>query len=137
MPKLLVVGVDDGFGVDHRGLGCDFGRSVLAGQVYQEGRDFKRHFLVLGNCAAFGLRLEQRELIVPRFDFDAAAERQCRCCGGAQFCGGGPDGNRVGKSPVGWYAVAQMRADQIRNFLSAALQRLEKCLRRSGLIDVW
>jgi hypothetical protein len=47
----------------------------LAGQVEGEGSDLERHLLGFGH-RAYGLGLEHPQLIIPRVDLDASAERQ-------------------------------------------------------------
>src|SRR5947207_10330852 len=106
----------------------------LAGEIEEERSDLERHLLVFGHRTDC-LGLEHPQLIVPWFDLDATAERQRSNDVAPWFCcdrvrGGIRRSDRPGDT------VAQVRTDQVGDFLRTVLQCLEEELCVSGLILV-
>src|SRR5437016_1518454 len=107
-----------------------------ASEIEDERSDLKRHLLVF-SYPTYGLGLEQLQLIVPWFDLDTSAERQRSNDVSRLPCSRRLRGGfRRGDGPVCRNPIAEVRTDQVGDFLRAVLQRLEKELRVPGLILV-
>src|SRR6202030_1917290 len=92
--------------------------SAESRQIRHERCYFETHLLAFGDDA-YWLALDQVELVKPRVQLHASADRQCREHVGILL--------GIRRSQVGNHAnsIAEVRADQVRYFLLAGLQRRE------------
>src|SRR5216683_3961504 len=101
-----------------------------AGEVEDERCYLERHFFALGN-APHWLALEKVESVIPRVQFDAAAQRQRNDLIGVRLvlgvrCHGRPDK----------YRSAQTRADEVWNLPGTLLQFRDKHSRGPELVFI-
>src|SRR5216683_913946 len=90
-------------------LSCLRGSASHAGEIEDERRNLKRHFFALSN-APHWLALEKVESVIPRVQFDAAAQRQRNDLICVRLILGVRRHGRLDQ-----YGIAQTRADEVRN----------------------
>ena len=95
---------------------------AIARQIGHERSDLEGHLLAFGDCSS-RLALDQVQFVVPRIDLDAASEGQSSDLLWILFGIHGSGGFQVAHAG---HTVAKVSADEIWNFLLAAIERLEE-----------